>query len=72
MANVKMDGLKGYSLVLNKRYSKKILNEIPSGTQFFCSTVENDSRFWVVLLLFQPLIVLQTSLTLIFTWQAII
>ena len=35
MANVEMDGLKGYSLVLNKRYYVKKLNEIPSGTQFF-------------------------------------
>ena len=35
MANVEMDGLKGYSLVLNKRYYVKKLNEIPNGTQFF-------------------------------------
>ena len=31
MANVKMDDLEGYSLVLNKRYSVRKLTEIPSG-----------------------------------------
>ena len=31
MANVKMDDLEGYSLVLNKRYSVRKLTEISSG-----------------------------------------
>ena len=53
-----------YSLVLNKRTGtmKKNSPKFQAVLNLFCGTIESNSRFWDVVLLFQPLRVPLTSL----------
>ena len=59
-----MIGYKAYSLVLNKRTGtmKKNSPKFQAVLNLFCGTIGSNSRFWGVVLLFQPLRVPLTSL----------
>ena len=50
-------GSEEYSLVLNKRTGtmKKNSLKFQAVLNLFCGTIESNSRFWDVVLLFQPL-----------------